>query len=80
MAIPSYLDDATMAGLMDVAIDASRKAGDIISQYSYGVQVQRSKANARDLVTLIDPICEKVNIPVSSSEATTHVAYRMSSF
>ncbi len=46
--------------LLTVAIDASRQAGDIILGNSGGADVLKSKANSRDLLTLIDPLCEKV--------------------
>jgi hypothetical protein len=55
-----HLDDETMKGLMDVAIKASRKAGDIIREHSKGVKVHKWKANSRDLLTSIDSLCEKV--------------------
>jgi myo-inositol-1(or 4)-monophosphatase len=43
-----------------VAIEASKKAGDIILGNAGGAEVTKSKANSRDLLTLIDPLCEKV--------------------
>ena len=49
-----------MAELLEVAISASKKAGAIIKEHAYGAKLERTKANARDLLTLIDPLCEKV--------------------
>ena len=50
----------TLDKLLTVAIDASRQAGDIILGNAGGADVLKSKANSRDLLTLIDPLCEKV--------------------
>eukprot|EP00980_Cylindrotheca_fusiformis_P020716 scaffold7738_cov133-Cylindrotheca_fusiformis.AAC.25 len=44
--------------VLAVAIDASRKAGDIILGNSEGAEVSKSKENSRDLLTLIDSLCE----------------------
>jgi myo-inositol-1(or 4)-monophosphatase len=57
----------TLDKLLTVAIDASRQAGDIILGNAGGADVLKSKANSRDLLTLIDPLCEKVerNIIIS---------------
>ena len=46
--------------LLSVAITASKQAGDIILGNAGGADVLKSKANSRDLLTLIDPLCEKV--------------------
>ena len=46
--------------ILKVAIDASEKAGSIILGNAGGVDVTERKANSRDLLTLIDPLCEKV--------------------
>ncbi len=46
--------------LLEVAIDASKRAGDIILGNACGAEVSERKANNRDLLTLIDPLCEKV--------------------
>jgi hypothetical protein len=48
--------------ILQVAIDASKKAGDIILGNAGGVEVTERKANSRDLLTLIDPLCEKVGL------------------
>lgn len=45
--------------LLQVAVEASKKAGDIIVGNAGGVKVEKTKANSRDLLTLIDPLCEK---------------------
>ena len=46
--------------LLDVAIRASKLAGEIILGNAGGADVLKSKANSRDLLTLVDPLCEKV--------------------
>ena len=46
--------------ILDVAIAASKKAGAIILGNAGGSEVTERKANSRDLLTLIDPLCEKV--------------------
>lgn len=52
-------DSKTLDDVLQVAIDASRKAGDIILGNAGGAEVMKSKANSRDLLTMIDPLCEK---------------------
>lgn len=42
-----------------MGISASKKAGDIILGNASGAQVSERKANSRDLLTLIDPLCER---------------------
>eukprot|EP00978_Attheya_sp_CCMP212_P009579 scaffold22728_cov55-Attheya_sp.AAC.1 len=44
---------------LKVAIEASKAAGDIIVGNAEGVEVEKTKANSRDLLTIIDPLCEK---------------------
>lgn len=51
--------DSILDQVLDVAIDASKKAGDIILGNAEGAEVSQRKANSRDLLTLIDPLCEK---------------------
>jgi hypothetical protein len=53
-------DDALLDQILQVAIDASKKAGEIILGNAGGAEVTERKANSRDLLTLIDPLCEKV--------------------
>ena len=55
------LDDQLLDKVLEVAIDASKKAGDIIVGNAGGAEVTERKANSRDLLTLIDPLCEKVS-------------------
>jgi myo-inositol-1(or 4)-monophosphatase len=43
-----------------VAIQASKAAGEIIIGNAGGAEVTERKANSRDLLTLIDPMCEKL--------------------
>jgi hypothetical protein len=56
----NLLKEEKLAELLDVAVSASKKAGSIIKEHAYGAQIEKSKANSRDLLTLIDPLCEKV--------------------
>jgi hypothetical protein len=51
----------TLDLLLSVAINASKQAGEIILGNAGGADVLKSKANSRDLLTLIDPLCEKVS-------------------
>mmetsp|Transcript_26691 Transcript_26691/g.49543 ORF Transcript_26691/g.49543 Transcript_26691/m.49543 type:complete len:341 (-) Transcript_26691:468-1490(-) len=44
--------------VLGVAVQASKTAGDIIIGNA-GAEVTQRKANSRDLLTLIDPLCEK---------------------
>ena len=48
-----------LAEVLGVATDAAKKAGDIILGNAGGAEVTERKANSRDLLTLIDPLCEK---------------------
>eukprot|EP00571_Detonula_confervacea_P017321 CAMPEP_0172297460 /NCGR_PEP_ID=MMETSP1058-20130122/472_1 /TAXON_ID=83371 /ORGANISM="Detonula confervacea, Strain CCMP 353" /LENGTH=303 /DNA_ID=CAMNT_0013006617 /DNA_START=325 /DNA_END=1236 /DNA_ORIENTATION=+ len=57
--MPPLPDDETLTLLLDVAIHASKLAGEIILGNAGGADVLKSKANSRDLLTLIDPLCEK---------------------
>ena len=56
----SNLQSDVLDRILQVAIDASKKAGDIILGNAGGAEVSERKANSRDLLTLIDPLCEKV--------------------
>jgi hypothetical protein len=55
------LNDEMLDKVLEVAIDASKKAGEIIIGNAGGAEVTEKKANSRDLLTLIDPLCEKVS-------------------
>jgi hypothetical protein len=46
--------------VLQVAIQAAKSAGIIIMENSEGSEVVEKKASSRDLLTLIDPMCEKV--------------------
>ena len=46
--------------ILNAAVHASKEAGDIIIGHGQGAEVEKCKANSRDLLTLIDPLCEKV--------------------
>jgi len=56
-SLPSF---DTLQSLEKVAIEASIAAGNIIVGNAGGAEVTERKANSRDLLTLIDPMCEKV--------------------
>lgn len=51
--------EADLDAILEVAIDASKKAGEIIIGNSGPTEVTKTKANSKDLLTLIDPLCEK---------------------
>ncbi|KAL7556935.1 hypothetical protein ACA910_005287 [Epithemia clementina (nom. ined.)] len=55
-SVPS---DELLDEILQVAISASKNAGDIILRNSGGAEVTNRKANSRDLLTMIDPLCEK---------------------
>jgi myo-inositol-1(or 4)-monophosphatase len=59
MSAPSLPSVDILNKILTVAVDASKKAGDIIVGNAGGARVTQSKANSRDLLTLIDPLCEK---------------------
>ena len=46
--------------VLQVAIDASKKAGETTLGNAGGAEVAQRKANSRDLLALVDPLCEKV--------------------
>jgi hypothetical protein len=75
---PSSLssNEDELDNILQVAIVASRKAGDIILQNANGADVVEKKSTSRDLLTLIDPICEKV----SNEDGHTMVYSYMSNF
>ena len=56
------LRDELLDQILEVAIEASKKAGDIILGNAGGAEITERKANSRDLLTLIDPLCEKVRV------------------
>ncbi len=54
-----FVDAELLTQVLDVATEAAKQAGDIILGNAGGVAVTERKANSRDLLTLIDPLCEK---------------------
>lgn len=56
--------DEALDLILSVAVEASKKAGEIILGNAGGAEVAELKANSRDLLTLIDPLCEKVSMCV----------------
>ena len=61
MTSESSIDQGMLDKVLKVAIDASKKAGDIILGNAGGAEVTQNKANSRDLLTMVDPLCEKVS-------------------
>ena len=61
-------NDETLTSLLDVAVRASKLAGEIILGNAGGADVLKSKANSRDLLTMIDPLCEKVCVGMQNQE------------
>lgn len=55
IAVPS---EETLSLILATAEEAARKAGNIILANSQGAEVTKTKANSKDLLTLIDPMCE----------------------
>ena len=51
--------DELLDRILQTAIVASKKAGEIILGNAGGAEVASRKANSRDLLTLIDPLCEQ---------------------
>lgn len=51
--------DDVLDHVLETAIEASKQAGAIILGNAGGAEVMKCKANSRDLLTLIDPLCEK---------------------
>jgi myo-inositol-1(or 4)-monophosphatase len=56
----SDLSKEELQSLLVVAMDASKRAGEIILGNAGGAEITERKANSRDLLTLVDPLCEKV--------------------
>ena len=65
---PDLLDE-----ILNVAMDAGRKAGGIILEHARGADVTKNKANARDLLTEIDPLCERTIQETVLSSFPDHV-------
>ena len=58
-----YDEEGILASLLDVAVRAAILAGDIISTNTADKTTNsatKTKANSRDLLTLVDPMCEEV--------------------
>lgn len=53
------IDDSIIDEILQVAIEASEAAGSIIKENSDGSSVVEKKSTSRDLLTEIDPKCEK---------------------
>lgn len=54
------LDGALTDKILQVALDASQKAAAIIAEHSDGASVIEIKSTRRDLLTMIDPLCQQV--------------------
>eukprot|EP00929_Paragymnodinium_shiwhaense_P073909 TRINITY_DN37780_c0_g1_i1.p1 TRINITY_DN37780_c0_g1~~TRINITY_DN37780_c0_g1_i1.p1 ORF type:complete len:344 (+),score=64.91 TRINITY_DN37780_c0_g1_i1:28-1032(+) len=50
---------AELEAIREVAERAAKRAGELILQYRGGAEVTQRKANARDLLTEVDPLCEE---------------------
>lgn len=50
--------------LLQTGVMAAKQAGDIILENANGMKVMKSKANSRDLLTVVDGLCEKVRFVV----------------
>ena len=60
-SLTESVSNELLQSILDVAVDAAKKAGKIIIGNAGGAEVTKSKTNSRDLLTLIDPLCEKVS-------------------
>ena len=79
-AMNMALNDEMLDKVLEVAIDASKQAGEIIIGNKGGAAVSERKANSRDLLTLIDPLCEKVRPCVYSIQKKYLVASSVTFF
>jgi len=61
-----------LEAVLNVAIQASTAAGDIIVGNAGGAEVMKTKANSKDLLTLIDPLCEKTIREIVLDAFPTH--------
>jgi len=62
-AMPTHADSLStevLEELLSVAVASGKAAGDLIVSYGGGAEVTKVKANARDLLTEVDPLCEKI--------------------
>jgi myo-inositol-1(or 4)-monophosphatase len=59
MSTNPLLQADELEAILEVAKAASKKAGDIILGNAGGAEVTKTKFNSKDLLTLIDPLCEK---------------------
>mmetsp|Transcript_10140 Transcript_10140/g.15217 ORF Transcript_10140/g.15217 Transcript_10140/m.15217 type:complete len:322 (+) Transcript_10140:76-1041(+) len=66
------LTESELKSILSVAASAAKKAGDIIVSHSGGADVTKTKANPRDLLTLIDPLCEEIIKETVLSAFPTH--------
>ena len=66
------LTEPELKSILSAAVSAAKKAGDIIVSHSGGADVTKTKANPRDLLTLIDPLCEEIIKETVLSAFPTH--------
>jgi hypothetical protein len=66
------LTDEALSSLLSTAVTASKKAGEIILGNAGGVEVMERKANSRDLLTVVDPLCEKVCCLIDKQQQVVH--------
>ena len=50
-----------MQEILQVAVDASKKAGDIILKHVNGAEVVEYKSTGQNLLTLVDSMCKTVS-------------------
>ena len=60
LKMKSPLEEQEIKAILSTASTAAKKAGEIIMANSSGADVTKTKANTRDLLTMIDPLCEKI--------------------
>ena len=68
----SSLPESELQSILEIATAAAKKAGEIIVQNSSGADVTKTKANSKDLLTMIDPMCEKIIKETVLAEFPTH--------
>ena len=66
------LTETELKSILSVAASAAKKAGEIIVSNSGGADITKTKANPRDLLTLIDPLCEETIKETVLSAFPTH--------
>lgn len=76
--VRSLNSDTLLEECLSVAVDAAQRAGEIIRSYDQGAAVVNHKANSRDLLTVVDPLCEKVRKYIDGDICISHPFFRSS--